>query len=76
MVTEILLIRGSILEVTGYHHALTPPPSPLCGVVGVFFVDSEKMTFLEIVWTLNVVILGKVYFPFHLQPFSAISAAI
>ena len=42
----ILLIRGSILEVTGYRNAL---PQPLCGVVGVVFFVSEKMTFLEIV---------------------------
>ena len=45
MVTVILLIRGSILEVTDYGNA---PPQPLCGVVVVVFFDSEKMTFLEI----------------------------
>ena len=50
MVTVILLIRGSILEVIGYRNASRPPPQPLCDVVErarrVFF--SDKMTFLEI----------------------------
>ena len=59
----ILLVRGSILEVTGYRNASPPTPTSvwycwrcLClfwencvpgHFIGVVFVDSEKMAFLE-----------------------------
>ena len=47
MVAVTSLIRGSILEVTGYRNAHPPPPQPLCSVVGVVFFDSEKIMFLD-----------------------------